>query len=72
MSQSLLFQDAGGACIDLIYAGPVFQGGFDEKPQQEIYLAAFYVDKYEVTVKAYNVFRKNAAYVKSCGFRPRE
>ena len=39
-------------------------GGFDEKPQQEIYLDAFYVDKYEVTVKAYNVFRKNAAYVK--------
>jgi len=39
-------------------------GGFDEKPQQEIYLDAFYVDKYEVTVKAYNVFRKNANYVK--------
>ena len=39
-------------------------GGFDEKPQQEIYLDAFYVDKYEVTVKDYNTFRKNAAYVK--------
>ena len=39
-------------------------GGFDEKPQQEIYLDAFYVDKYEVTVKNYNTFRKNAAYVK--------
>ena len=39
-------------------------GGFDEKPEQEIYLDAFYVDKYEVTVKAYNVFRKNAGYVK--------
>jgi len=39
-------------------------GGFDEKSEQEIYLDAFYVDKYEVTVKAYNVFRRNAAYVK--------
>ena len=39
-------------------------GGFDEKPEQEIYVDAFYVDKYEVTVKAYNVFRKNAGYVK--------
>jgi len=39
-------------------------GGFDEKPEQEIYLDAFYVDKYEVTVKAYNIFRRNAAYVK--------
>ena len=39
-------------------------GGFDEKPQQEIYLDAFYVDKYEVSVKAYNVFRRNANYVK--------
>ena len=27
------------------------RGGFDEKPEQEIYLDAFYVDKYEVTVK---------------------
>jgi len=40
------------------------RGGFDEKPEQEIYLDAFYVDKYEVTVKAYNIFRRNAAYVK--------
>ena len=39
-------------------------GGFDEKPEQEIYLDAFYVDTYEVTVKAYNIFRRNAAYVK--------
>ena len=39
-------------------------GGFDEKPEQEIYLDAFYVDKYEVSVEAYNVFRKNASYVK--------
>ena len=39
-------------------------GGFDEKPEQEIYLDAFYVDKYEVSVEAYNVFRKNAGYVK--------
>lgn len=39
-------------------------GGFDEKPEQETYLDAFYIDKYEVTVKAYNVFRKNASYVK--------
>ena len=39
-------------------------GGFDEKPEQEIYVDAFYVDKYEVTVQAYNVFRKNAGYVK--------
>ncbi|KMP11011.1 hypothetical protein UZ36_05860 [Candidatus Nitromaritima sp. SCGC AAA799-C22] len=38
-------------------------GGFDEKPQQEIYLDAFYVDKYEVSVKAYNVYRRNTNYV---------
>ncbi len=40
------------------------EGDFDEKPQQEIYLDAFYVDKYEVSVKAYNKFRKAANYVK--------
>jgi formylglycine-generating enzyme required for sulfatase activity len=40
-------------------------GGFDEKPQQEIYLDAFYVDKYEVTVESYNKFRKNANYVET-------
>lgn len=40
------------------------RGGYDEKPGQEIYLDAFYVDKYEVSVKEYNVFRKNAGYVK--------
>ncbi len=39
------------------------EGGFDEKPQQEIYLDAFYVDKYEVTVESYNQFRKAANYV---------
>ena len=39
-------------------------GGFDEKPEQEIYLDAFYVDKYEVTVKAYNDYRRIADYVK--------
>ena len=38
-------------------------GGFDEKPQQEIYLDAFYIDKYEVSVEAYNVFRRAANYV---------
>lgn len=37
-------------------------GGFDEKPEQEIYLDAFYVDKYEVTVDAYNKFRRAANY----------
>ncbi|MFQ5450681.1 MAG: formylglycine-generating enzyme family protein [Nitrospinaceae bacterium] len=40
------------------------QGGYDEKPEQEIYLDAFYVDKYEVTVKAYNKFRRAANYIK--------
>ncbi len=39
------------------------RGGFDEKPQQEIYLDAFYIDKYEVTVESYNVFRRAANYV---------
>jgi len=39
-------------------------GGFDEKPQRETYLDAFYVDKYEVTVEAYNVFRRAADYIK--------
>jgi formylglycine-generating enzyme required for sulfatase activity len=38
-------------------------GGFDEKPQQEIYLDAFYIDKYEVSVESYNVFRRAANYV---------
>lgn len=38
-------------------------GGFDEKPEQEVYLDAFYVDKYEVTVDAYNVFRRAANYI---------
>jgi formylglycine-generating enzyme required for sulfatase activity len=37
-------------------------GGFDEKPQQEIYLDAFYIDKYEVNVESYNVFRRAANY----------
>jgi len=39
-------------------------GGYDEKPEQEIYLDAFYVDKYEVTVEAYERFRRAADYVK--------
>ncbi|HIE42315.1 MAG TPA: hypothetical protein EYP95_03635 [Nitrospinaceae bacterium] len=38
-------------------------GGFDEKPMQEIYLDAFYVDKYEVSVEAYNIYRKVTDYV---------
>ncbi len=38
-------------------------GGFDEKPQQEIYLDAFYIDKYEVSVDDYNKFRRAANYV---------
>ena len=38
-------------------------GGFDEKPMQEIYLDAFYVDKFEVSVEAYNKYRKAAKYV---------
>ncbi len=38
-------------------------GGFDEKPVQEIYLDAFYIDKYEVSVQAYNKYRKAANYV---------
>ena len=39
-------------------------GGYDEKPAQEIYLDAFYIDKYEVSVKEYNKYRKAANYVK--------
>ena len=39
-------------------------GGYDEKPAQEIYLDAFYIDKYEVSVKEYNKYRKAASYVK--------
>lgn len=39
-------------------------GDFDEKPQKETYVDAFYVDKYEVSVKAYNRFRRAADYVK--------
>ena len=38
-------------------------GGFDEKPQQEIYLDAFYADKYEVSVESYNKFRRAANYI---------
>lgn len=38
-------------------------GDFDEKPEQEIYLDAFYIDKYEVSVEAYNKYRKAANYV---------
>ena len=39
-------------------------GGYDEKPAQEIYLDAFYIDKYEVSVKEYNKYRKLTKYVK--------
>ncbi len=46
-----------------VYTRGSASGGIDEKPQQEIYLDAFYVDKYEVTVEAYNRFRKAANYV---------
>ena len=38
-------------------------GGFDEKPMQEVYLDAFFVDKYEVSVEAYNKYRKAANYI---------
>lgn len=47
-----------------IFTRGSLEGGFDEKPQQEIYLDAFYVDKFEVTVEAYNVFRRAANYIK--------
>lgn len=39
-------------------------GGYDEKPEKEIYLDAYFIDKYEVSVKNYNVFRRAANYVK--------
>ena len=39
-------------------------GEFDEKPQQEIYLDAFYADKYEVSVKDYEAYRRATKYVK--------
>lgn len=39
-------------------------GDIDEKPQQEIYLDAFYADKYEVSVKDYDKYRQAAKYVK--------
>tara|TARA_B100000686_G_C16790950_1_gene978670 strand:+ start:2542 stop:3456 length:915 start_codon:yes stop_codon:yes gene_type:complete len=39
------------------------KGGFDEKPETEVYLDAFYVDKYEVMVKDYDVFRRAANYI---------
>ncbi len=38
-------------------------GGIDEKPQQEIYLDAFFIDKYEVSVRSYEKYRKAADYV---------
>jgi formylglycine-generating enzyme required for sulfatase activity len=38
-------------------------GDIDEKPQQEIYLDAFYADKYEVTVKDYDRYRRATNYV---------
>ncbi|PIQ97017.1 MAG: hypothetical protein COV67_06560 [Nitrospinae bacterium CG11_big_fil_rev_8_21_14_0_20_56_8] len=37
-------------------------GDYDEKPQQEIYLDAFFIDKYEVTVESYAQFRNAANY----------
>ncbi|MBI4388720.1 MAG: formylglycine-generating enzyme family protein [Nitrospinae bacterium] len=40
------------------------EGDLDEKPQQEIYLDAFYVDKLEVSVKDYDRFRDAAGYAK--------
>lgn len=40
------------------------EGEFDEKPQQEVYLDAFYVDKYEVSVKDYEVYRSATKYVR--------
>ena len=39
-------------------------GEFDEKPQQDTYLDAFYVDKYEVSVKDYEAYRRATKYVK--------
>lgn len=39
-------------------------GGFDEKPQNEVYLDAFYADKYEVTVESYEQYRRATGYVK--------
>lgn len=39
-------------------------GGFDEKPQNEIYLDAFYADKYEVTVESYEQYRRATGYIK--------
>ncbi|CCQ91770.1 conserved hypothetical protein [Nitrospina gracilis 3/211] len=46
-----------------VFSRGSLEGDFDEKPPQEVYLDAFYVDKYEVSVEAYNKFRKAANYV---------
>ncbi|MGP0565018.1 formylglycine-generating enzyme family protein [Nitrospina sp. 32_T5] len=48
-----------------VFSRGSLEGDFDEKPPQEVYLDAFYVDKYEVSVEAYNKFRKAANYVES-------
>ncbi len=40
-------------------------GDIDEKPEQEVYVDAFYADKYEVSVESYNKFRKAADYVET-------
>ncbi|MBI5428010.1 MAG: formylglycine-generating enzyme family protein [Nitrospinae bacterium] len=40
------------------------EGDLDEKPQQEIYLDAFYADKFEVSVKDYGRYREATGYAK--------
>ncbi|HXF94123.1 MAG TPA: formylglycine-generating enzyme family protein [Nitrospiraceae bacterium] len=62
------FVGADGAPMALIAEGPFLrgsaagQGDPDEEPQRTIMLNAFYIDKYEVTNRRYQVFLKATAH----------
>jgi formylglycine-generating enzyme required for sulfatase activity len=58
---------ADGREMVLIPAGPFIMGGgdgaeFDEMPQHNVYVSAFYMDKYEVTNEDYQRFIRGTQY----------
>jgi formylglycine-generating enzyme required for sulfatase activity len=58
---------ADGQEMVLIPAGPFIMGGgegseFDEMPQHNVYVSAFYMDKYEVTNENYQRFIRGTQY----------
>lgn len=59
-----------GAPAVLVPAGKFFMGDNEESPRREIYLDAFYLDRYEVTVGRFGKFRQSQGGNQKTGAGP--